>query len=120
MYSDVVSGTDNLILIIGIIIFVVITVSYWKIFEKAGQPGWAVLVPIYNFYTLSDISTGQGLLCFLMFIPVVSNLLMIYLLYKLARAFGQSFLFSVSMIFLSIILLPVLAFGKAEYIGPEE
>jgi hypothetical protein len=113
------SGIDNLILIICIIICVVIVVSYWKIFEKAGKPGWAAIVPIYNIYTMSDIATGNGILCLLIFVPVVNNLFILYLLYKLARAFGQSVIFSFGMIFLAIICIPVLAFGKAEYIGPQ-
>ncbi len=35
--------------------FIVIAVAQWKLYTKAGQPGWAVFVPIYNILVLLDI-----------------------------------------------------------------
>jgi len=39
-----------------IALLVVFIMGYWKTFTKAGQPGWACIVPIYNILVMADIA----------------------------------------------------------------
>ena len=41
--------------LLGLLIAVIVIAAMWKIFTKAGQPGWACLIPIYNIYILCKI-----------------------------------------------------------------
>lgn len=105
--------------LVVIALLVVIIIAQWKIFAKAGRPGWASIVPFYNTYCLFDIAWGNGWLFLLTFIPCVGFVFSLIVLYKLALAFGKSGGFGVGMIFLSPIFMMILGFGNAEYIGPQ-
>lgn len=97
---------------------VLMLVANWKIFVKAGKPGWGAIVPFYNTYCLFDMSFGNGWLFLLTLVPCVGNVMAIIMYVKLAQAFGKSGGFAVGLIFLPVIFLPILGFGDAEYIGP--
>ncbi|MFZ1730089.1 MAG: DUF5684 domain-containing protein [Bacteroidota bacterium] len=90
---------------------------YWKIFTKAGQPGWAAIVPFYNLYVMLQIVGRPGWWIILMLIPCVNIVVMILLYLDLARVFGKSTGFAIGLILLSVIFIPILAFGDAEYVG---
>lgn len=92
-------------------------VCMWKIFAKAGEPGWACIVPFYNLYVEFKITWGNGLFFLLMLIPGVNAVIGIITMVKLAKVFGKGGGFAVGLIFLSIIFLPILAFGDAQYQG---
>lgn len=92
----------------------------WLLYTKAGYPGWASIVPIYNLYILCKIVTGKGILLLLAFIPFVNAIFYIYLCIKLATAFGKGIGFGIGIIFLPIIFVPMLALGDATYVGPVE
>lgn len=94
-------------------------VAMWKMFVKAGKPGWACIVPFYSQYCMFDIAFGNGLLFLLCFVPCVNFVFMIMLYFKLAKAFGQGVGFGFGLLFLSPIFIAILGFGKAEYIGPQ-
>ena len=94
---------------------VITVVSLWKIFTKAGEPGWAAIVPFYNLYVLFKITWGSGWKFLLMLIPIVGFVFLFIALFKLAAAFGRSAGFGVGLIFLSYIFLPILAFSNSEY-----
>jgi hypothetical protein len=101
-------------------IVVVLVAAMWKVFEKAGQPGWAAIVPIYNIYILLQIVGKPGWWLVLFLIPLV-NLIIIFIVYiGLAHSFGKSTGFGIGLVFLGIIFFPILGFGDAEYIGPQE
>lgn len=112
------AGAMALYSIIGIALTVLLLVSLWKIFVKAGKPGWGAIVPFYNFYCLFDISFGNGWLFLLMFVPCVGVVMQIIAYVKLAQAFGKSGGFAVGLIFLPYIFLPILAFDGSQYYGP--
>lgn len=101
------------ILAIGILMIV----SLWKIFVKAGKPGWGAIIPLYNNYCLFDMAFGNGWLFLLTFVPCVNFVMLIIMYVKLAKAFGQGTGFAIGLIFLPVIFLPILAFGDAQYIG---
>ena len=93
--------------------------SLWKIFVKAGKPGWAAIVPIYNIIVLLEI-TGKPVWWVILFlIPIVNLVIAIILSISLAKSFGKGTGFGLGLAFLGIIFAPMLAFGDAQYQGPQ-
>ena len=92
-------------------------VAMWKIFEKAGEPGWAAIIPFYNLYVLFKITWGNGWKFLFLLIPVANLVFAIITMVKLAKAFGKSGGFAVGLIFLSIIFYCILAFDQSTYLG---
>lgn len=92
--------------------------SFWKVFTKAGQPGWAAIIPIYNMYVLCKIGGRPGWWIILLFIPIVSIIVFAVVSVDVAKSFGQSLAFGIGLWLLGIIFYPILAFGSAEYQGP--
>ena len=106
-------STPSLIFSIALAIFMI--VSMWKIFEKAGEPGWGAIVPFYSSYLEFKIAFGNGWYFLLLLIPIVNIVFSIMLPFKMAKAFGKGVGFGFGLLFLSIIFYPILAFGDAEY-----
>ena len=104
--------------LVGLVIAVLVLAGMWKVFVKAGKPGWGVIIPLYNLYCLFDMSFGKGWMFLLMLIPVVDIVVMFMMYVKLAKAFGKGGGFAVGLIFLPFIFLPILGFGDAKYVGP--
>ncbi|PWW62522.1 DUF5684 domain-containing protein [Actinokineospora spheciospongiae] len=100
-------------------VFAVIGIAaMWKIFTKAGEPGWAAIVPIYNTIVLLKISGKQTWWLIMFFIPVANIVFMILTLAGLSRSFGKDAGFTVLLVLLPFIGYPILGFGKAAYVGP--
>ncbi|PPK67485.1 DUF5684 domain-containing protein [Actinokineospora auranticolor] len=104
--------------LIGLAFAVVGIVAMWRIFTKAGQPGWAAIVPFYNTYTLLKIVGRPGWWLALLFIPLVNIVILIIVVVDLAKAFGKGGGFAFVLIFFSFIGMLILAFGSARYLGP--
>ena len=104
--------------IVVLAIAILVLAGMWKMFVKAGKPGWGAIVPFYNMYCLFEMSFGNGWLFLLCFVPLVNVVMGIIMYVKLAQAFGKSGGFAVGLIFLSFIFIPMLGFGDAEYVGP--
>ena len=118
-YSAEVSTTSSIgtfPLILGGLLSLLMIVSLWKIFKKAGKPGWASIVPIYNIIVLLEI-TGLPLWYIALFFIPFANIYAIFKIYiELAHKFGKTTGFGVATVFFSIICLPILAFSNsAEY-----
>lgn len=118
-FSPAAAGALIAYYIVMLIVAVIVLIAYWKIFTKAGEPGWAAIVPLYNTYTMFKIACGNGWLFLLMFVPVVNVVFSFIMLYKLCAAFGKGVGFFIGMIFLAPIFILILAFGDAEYYGPQ-
>ena len=99
-------------------IFVLMITSMWKVYTKAGKPGWAAIIPIYNLVVLLDIVGKPIWWIILMLIPLVNLIVVIIVYVALAKAFGKGVLFALGLIFLGIIFFPILAFGDAKYTKP--
>ncbi|WP_223638844.1 DUF5684 domain-containing protein [Corallococcus sp. EGB] len=93
--------------------------SMWKIFVKAGQPGWASIVPFYNLYILLNI-VGRPIwwMALLLLCPPAAIIATIILCIDLAKSFGKDTAYGIGLFFLGIIFGPMLAFGDAQYQGP--
>src|SRR5437588_11973546 len=103
--------------IFGLLVAVLLIVALWKIFIKAGQPGWACLIPIYNIYILCKIVGRPGWWVILMLIPFVNFIIGIILCIDLAKSFGHGVGFGLGLAFLGIIFFPILGFGSSQYQG---
>ena len=99
-------------------ILVVMVISGWVIFTKAGKPGWAAIVPIYNAIVLLEIIGRPIWWIVLFFIPLVSIVIAIIVSLDLAKSFGKGSGFGVGLAFLGFIFAPILAFGDSKYVGP--
>lgn len=117
------SGISSTSLLAGLGIYVgilsvlsiLMIISNWKIYKKAGEHGWASIVPVYNIVVLLEICDLPLWYIILFMIPIV-NIYAVFKTYiELAHKFGKSTGFGVLTVFFSIICLPILAFGKSEY-----
>ncbi len=100
------------------ILFFFIFIPLWKIYEKADQAGWALLVPLYNEIVILRIVGKPDWFVLLFFIPFLNILLEMWMFVLIAQSFGKSVWFGLGMCFLPFIFLPILAFGNDEYLGP--
>ena len=99
------------VLIVGII-------ALWRVFTKAGRPGWAAIVPIYNIYTLVKVSGNSGWFTLLYFIPIVNVIIAVVVALGVAKNFGKSSVFGfIGLFIFAFVGYLILAFGKAEYVG---
>lgn len=105
--------------IVILVVTVLVIVAQWKIFTKAGEHGWASIIPFYNNYVLFKIAMGNGWLFLLCLVPVVNFVILIVCMFKLAKAFGKGVGFGFGLWLLSPIFMMILGFGSAEYVGVE-
>ncbi len=103
--------------LVWLAIVVVLVAAYWRIFAKAGRPGWASLIPIYNAVTLLHITGRSGWWLLGMCVPLLNIFVFIRLVFELAGAFGRGFGFGFGLLLLSPVFVPVLAFGGSRYVG---
>ncbi|HEX4965220.1 MAG TPA: DUF5684 domain-containing protein [Thermoanaerobaculia bacterium] len=101
--------------VIGFGVFALIVAGMWKVFEKAGHPGWAAIVPIYNAYILTLIAGRDILWLILLFIPIVNIVAAVLISLDVARKFGKDTLYGIGLAFLGFIFYPLLGFGDAQY-----
>jgi len=105
--------------IIYLAVMVLVIAAAWKMYVKAGEPGWAVIVPFYNLFVLVKIAGKPVLWFILCFIPFVNLVILIILIFNLAKAFGKGAGFAIGMLLLPFIFYPILGFGDAAYVGPK-
>ncbi|MBX4198348.1 signal peptidase I [Candidatus Parcubacteria bacterium] len=103
------------ILAISLIVFVLMVISLWKVFTKAGQPGWASIIPIYNLIIINRMAGKPAWWILLFFIPVVNIVVSMLIAYYLALAFGKGIGYTLGLFFVPFIFYPMLAFGDAVY-----
>lgn len=90
----------------------------WQIYSKAGRPGWAAIIPIYNIWVLQDIVGRPNWWIILYFIPFVNFIVFAINMWDLSRSFDKSIGYTIGLIFLPFIFVLVLGFGDAQYYGP--
>jgi hypothetical protein len=109
----------GVILIPLLLISLLMIISQWVIYTKAGKPGWAILVPIYNFIVMLQIVGRPWYHMFFLLIPIYNIIFAIQVIHGLSKSFGKDAGFTVGLIFLGIIFYPMLAFSKSiQYVGP--
>ena len=95
----------------GLVLAALVMVSQWKIYVKAGQPGWAALIPFYNIYILIKIIEKPMWWFLFIFVPILNFLPYV----QLGKKFGKGWGFGVGLILLSFVFFPILAFGDSVY-----
>jgi len=108
----------TIVLVVYLAILVLVVAGVWKVFEKAGEPGWAAIVPIYNLWVLVKISGRPWWWMILMFIPLVGIFAFLIISIDIAKSFGKGTGFGIGMWLLSPVFYPILGFGPATYQGP--
>ena len=92
-------------------------VGMWTVFTKAGQPGWASIVPIYNVVVMLEIVGKPTWWVILFFVPIANIVVAILVAIGVANAFGKDSGFGIGLAFLPFVFYPILAFGDAQYGG---
>jgi hypothetical protein len=111
------SGGSIAYTVIGIVIAIFYIVAMWRVFSKAGQPGWAIFIPIYSTIVLLRVAGKPWWWLFLFLIPLVDIVIAILVYAGVARNYGKGAGFTVGLIFLPFIFIPILGYGKAVYQG---
>ncbi len=128
-------------IVLGILVATLVIIAQWKIYTKAGRPGWACLIPVYSDITMLKICKMSPWLLLLNLLPLVNDLMVIFgygmflvsmlayvipcilsvmICIKLAHAFGKGEGFAVGLMLIPLIFYPILAFGNAQYQKEED
>lgn len=99
----------------GLLVWLLTTAGLWTMFVKAGQPGWAAVIPIYNLYVLFKIAGKSFWWLLLLLVPVVNLVVLFLVTMAVATRFGKGFLFGLGMLFLPFVFYPMLGFGSSTY-----
>lgn len=118
MYDNPFSTIPAGVWVVYCIILLLVIIAWWKVFEKAGQPGWKAIIPFYNFYILLKIVGKPGWWLILIFIPFLNLVFIIWTYNMLSKSFGKDEAFTVGLILLGFVFFPILGFGRAKYLGP--
>ncbi len=117
-HPDFLSSFGIMLMVLPVLaIGILVIIAKWRVYEKAGQPGWAVLIPFYNFYVMLKIVGKPGWWLIWIFIPPAYFVVYIWTTNLLSKSFGKDVAFTLGLIFLTAIFYPILGFGKAEYKG---
>ncbi|WP_316746489.1 DUF5684 domain-containing protein [Pedobacter gandavensis] len=121
-YNNAVSDGLGIFSIAGSLLMLVLAVlnivGMWKIFEKAGKPGWASIIPIYNLIVLVEIVGKPTIWILWLLIPCTAPIFGIWLTNLLCKSFGKDVGYTVGMLLLPFIFAPMLGFGPDKYLGP--
>jgi Family of unknown function (DUF5684) len=107
-------AANGAVTFVYLIIVVLIIASFWVVFTKANQPGWASLIPIYNLYIMSKMNGRSAVWTIVYLIPLIGQIL---LGQDVAKSFGQSAGYGIGLWLLPFVFYPMLAFGSATYVG---
>ena len=105
------------VMIVYLAIIVLELVAMWKLFVKAGKPGWASIIPIYNVIVMLEIAKKPWWYLLLMLVPIVNFVIAIMVTIDFVKAYGKDTGFAVLTIFFAPIMYPILAFGDSQYQG---
>lgn len=105
------SGTASLMILAFILLLLV---SMWRVYERAGEPGWAILVPIYNTYVLTRIGRVSGWWVLAMFVPLLNIVALFVVSIGVAERFNRGAGFGIGLVFLPFIFYPMLAWGDEQ------
>jgi hypothetical protein len=111
------SGGATIFLLIELAIIALVIAGVWKVFVKAGKPGWAAIVPIYNMWVMAEIAGKEGWFGLLCLIPLVGIVFAIIIMIGVAQAFAKGVGYGLGLAFLGFIFWPMLGFGSDPYVG---
>ena len=103
---------------VSLILCILMLICNWRIFSKAGEPGWMSLIPILNVYKLFEIACGSGWKMVFMFVPFLNFIYGIIIVNKLVKSFGYGLPVTLLYFIATPVAMLILAFGNNEYEGP--
>jgi hypothetical protein len=119
LQTGIPGGPELIVILIVFLVFLALPIAgTWKVFTKAGKPGWGALVPIYNAYLFVKIAGRPGWWVLLMILPLINVVVSLVVAIDMASRFGKGTVFGIALWILPYFLLPVLGFGAATYRGP--
>ena len=110
-------GGSPIVLLIQLAVIILVLIGMWKAFTKAGQPGWACIIPIYNMIVLIQIAEKPIWWFLLFFVPIVNLIISILVAIAVAEKFGKGAGFGIGLTFLPFVFYPILGFSDAQYTG---
>ena len=106
------------------LMYIASAAGLWKMFEKAGLPGWYALIPFYNIYKLCEITIGNGwyfLRLLWACIPFVGWIVALYYAFKIgeatAKSYGQDQGWAWGYLLISPVFYCITGFGNYDYYG---
>jgi len=108
------------LIIIALHVSMIRYVALWFVFKKAGEPGWAAIIPVYNILIAVKIAGKPWWYILLLLIPIVNIIIGIMILHGISKSFGKGGWFTVGLIFLRVVFIAILGFGAAQYTGSKE
>lgn len=108
----------GILIAVGYVVFFI--VSWWKMYTKAGRPGWSNFIPVYGWVEFFNIAWGNGVYFLFMLIPGVNVLVAILSVQKLSEAFGHGLGFTLGLFFFPYVFIPILGLGKSRHIRYQE
>lgn len=122
-YSYTTTGDPTTALIggvVGAVVGLLFIIALWRVFSKAGRPGWWAIIPFVNSFQLVKIGGYSGWLFLLLLVPFVNIIVYIVVALGIAKNFGKSGVFGfLGLVIFSIIGYLILGFGSAQYVGPK-
>jgi hypothetical protein len=110
---------ESLVLLIAILAVIVLVIAgLWRVFSKAGEPGWTSLVPFWNILVMLRIAGRPQWWILLLFLPIISLIISALMAIDLGKSFGKGTAFGLGLAFLPFIFYPILGFDDSEYLGP--
>ncbi len=103
--------------LVWLVVMVAMIAGMWKTFAKAGEPGWAAIIPIYNILILVKIARKEVWWVVFFFLPLLNLVGLIVICMEVAKHFGKGAGFGIGMAFLPPIFWPLLGFSNAQYQG---
>lgn len=116
--GDAAGAAGGIIALIYLVILLVLVIGGWKAYSKANQPGWSIIIPIYNMIVWLQICGRPVWWFILMLIPFVNIVISLIVCIDFAKSYGKGAGFGVGMWLLPFIFLPIIGFGSATYVGP--
>ena len=107
------------VFLVTMFLTVVSIASMWAVFTKAGKPGWAAIVPVYQVIVLLEVAGKPVWWLLLLMVPIVNIGVALIVMIEVAKNFGKGPVFGVGLLLFSFLFFPILGFGKAKYLGPQ-
>ncbi len=112
------AGIFLMIWLVCLALGIIAVIGMWKTFEKAGKPGWAAIIPIYNILIMIEIVGKPTIWLLWLLLPCVNFVFVIWLYNLISKSYGKDEGFTVGLLLLGFIFWPILGFGSAKYLGP--
>ena len=116
--SAAAAGAAGISTLVSLAIAILEVVAIWRLFSRAGQPGWASIIPIYNTIVMLHVTGKSGWWLLGLFVPLLNIFVYCRMMVNMAQVFGRGVGFGIGNIFLPFIFLPILAFSNSPYVGP--